>query len=1324
MAQQENITTSYKIDLSDFKKGINEIGRNIKLANAQFKATSAGMDDWKNSTEGLQAKLKQLQTVLENEVSKLKIHKSELKEVEAAERENAKRAEELKSKLKELAEQGVSKTSDEYKKYEKALNNVEKEQRNNKVAAEKLRITVLNQQGTVNKTTKEMRNYKSRLDDLETASKQLDNVSDDVSDGFQSVGDSAKKASSDAKELEEGFTVLKGTVSDLISEGIKKLISGFKDFGKELIDNEKAIYRFQNKTGAGAKEMKNFKNVMQELYSENFGESISDIADSMATVVQTSKEVDPTKIKDLTKNALLMRDTFDYDVGESIRSANMLVDQFGLSGEEAFNLIAQGAQKGLDKNGDLLDVINEYSIHYKQLGLSSEDLFNSLANGAAEGTFSVDKLGDAMKEFGIRVKDTAESTNEGFELIGLNADTMRNRFAAGGESAKKAMQETVTALFKVDDEVKRNQAGVDLFGTMWEDLGQDAIKSLTNINGNIKTTNDSLKTIETNSVQDLGSQFSALGRDIQNDLVYPVGKELMPVLKSVTKEAIPPLKDAISFMIKHAKPLGSGVLGVATAWGTYKVAQKAANTITAITTTLMKLSTTSVVANTTATLANTAATKGATAASKALAIAQKMTGWGLLAGLVAGAVVGLVAYAAATRKANEKTYASVEATKKLVVEHEALNDAMKESAESRKDATESAETQVATADVLFRKIKQLNDVEKKSVAQKKTMNKLVSDLNEIMPELNLKYDAEKDALNMSTDAIRRNIDAQKDLVLAKAAQENLTSIAQDIAKLEVENAKLTKQHAENEEKLAEATEKRAEAQKNGSKDFMEYAEEEAAYKKACRETSEALEKNTKALEERNSEYKETSEYTEKLLNQAEIQEKLNALTEACLKAGVKIPEAVSKGIKAGSYAVPKSVEEMKSLITFRSLEDKAKKCGITIPSALAKGISDGSIQPSEAVDKMNKLVSFGELLKKSSLAGEQVPEYISKGIANGQLSPQKAIEQMESLANFNDLLEKSGIAGIAVPNEIKKSILSERDRTTEAVTAINDNMAAEMNKMPQKASEAGRRTGSQYTGGVKAYTSSAYQAGTQIGLSAVKGEKQGSSGSESTGSTAGDKYVKGIAKNSSSAYNIGSTMANQAIQGIKTKHNNMYDAGLYVAGGLLKGIQASLPLLNITMNNAVDGMLSAFNKKAEVNSPAKAFSKRSKWIPFGIKKGVDDNRNVAINSIASLTEDSLKKNDSIGDSLLKNTINGFKQKIGNLQKNIISINEMKSKLSNVSGKIQNKAKVNFINESAVGESKAGMQVIYNQYITSPKATDRMEIRRQTKNTLRMIGGKV
>ena len=101
----------------------------------------------------------------------------------------------------------------------------------------------------------------------------------------------------------------------------------------------------------------------------------------MAVVAQQSKEVDPSKIKDLAKNAILLRDTFDFDVNESIRSANMLMEQFGISGDEAYTLIAQGAQKGLDKNGDLLDTVNEYAVHYKQLGYTSEEFFNSLING-------------------------------------------------------------------------------------------------------------------------------------------------------------------------------------------------------------------------------------------------------------------------------------------------------------------------------------------------------------------------------------------------------------------------------------------------------------------------------------------------------------------------------------------------------------------------------------------------------------------------------------------------------------------------------------------------------------------------------------------------------------------------------------------------------------------------------------------------------------------------------------------------------------------------------------------------------------------------------
>lgn len=205
MAKGEDITTKFKVDISDLKKGISEANRQIKLANAEFKAASAGMDDWSKSSDGISAKLKQLGSVLTSQNSKLKSYKDQLKAIQDAEQKNGQRADELKAKLQQLASQGVSKTSDEYKKYEKALSEVEKEQQANKTAADNLKVTILNQQAAVNKTEKDIRNYTTALDELETESDQVDSATEDVSEGIREVGDEADKTDSKVGKLAKGL---------------------------------------------------------------------------------------------------------------------------------------------------------------------------------------------------------------------------------------------------------------------------------------------------------------------------------------------------------------------------------------------------------------------------------------------------------------------------------------------------------------------------------------------------------------------------------------------------------------------------------------------------------------------------------------------------------------------------------------------------------------------------------------------------------------------------------------------------------------------------------------------------------------------------------------------------------------------------------------------------------------------------------------------------------------------------------------------------------------------------------------------------------------
>ena len=90
MAKGDEITTKFKVDISDLKKGITDATNQIKLADATFKAATAGMDDWTKSTEGLKAKLSQLDSTLSAQKSKLENYIEQLKRQENAYDENGK----------------------------------------------------------------------------------------------------------------------------------------------------------------------------------------------------------------------------------------------------------------------------------------------------------------------------------------------------------------------------------------------------------------------------------------------------------------------------------------------------------------------------------------------------------------------------------------------------------------------------------------------------------------------------------------------------------------------------------------------------------------------------------------------------------------------------------------------------------------------------------------------------------------------------------------------------------------------------------------------------------------------------------------------------------------------------------------------------------------------------------------------------------------------------------------------------------------------------------------------------------------------------------
>ena len=359
---------------------------------------------------------------------------------------------------------------------------------------------------------------------------------------FQKNVENAKNKSTGLKD-----TLKKLAAGFALGAAIKKTADAVVGCVKRADELKESLNTLQTQTGATDEEMQGLGDSLKNIYADNYGESFDDIAVALAEV-KNQTNLTGTELERTTENALALSDTFDFEIQESTRAADMMMKQFGVTSDEAFNLIAPGAQNGLDKNGNLLDSINEYSVHFKQLGFDAEDMFNMFSNGAKAGVFDVDKLGDAVKEFGIRCKDGSNTTIEAFESLGFNADELQQKFAQGGESAQDAFQEVVTALNNCDDEVVKNTAGVNLFGTMWEDMGADAVKALTDTNGEFDKTADNLNKIKEIKYDSLENAFEGIKRQIETGLVLPIGEKLLPKLNEFANyinDNMPDIKNTV-----------------------------------------------------------------------------------------------------------------------------------------------------------------------------------------------------------------------------------------------------------------------------------------------------------------------------------------------------------------------------------------------------------------------------------------------------------------------------------------------------------------------------------------------------------------------------------------------------------------------------------------------------------------------------------------------------------------------------------------------------------------------------------------------------------
>ena len=361
----------------------------------------------------------------------------------------------------------------------------------------------------------------------------------------KSLGTSTKAANKQLATIQKAAN----KVSTTMTAGLAAMGTGAIAATKYLADLggewQTATNQVAASTGAAGKELEGLRDVMEDVYAANYGDSVADVGDAVAMVNRNMANLDQNGLTAATEGALALRDAFEYDVAESTRAAEAIRKNFGSSAEEAFSLIAAGAQNGLDYSGELIDTINEYSSQFAKLGFDADGMFNILQAGADGTAWNLDKVGDAIKEFSIRAIDGSDTTVEAFTSLGYNAEELMATFAAGGEGANDAFFDVLDTLMAVDDQVERDALGVALFGTQWEDLGVEAMEAMANASQAAYDTGDALEQINQVKYNDLDSALQGIGRQIEvallpaADAMYQSLMSNMPEISAAIEEVSP-----------------------------------------------------------------------------------------------------------------------------------------------------------------------------------------------------------------------------------------------------------------------------------------------------------------------------------------------------------------------------------------------------------------------------------------------------------------------------------------------------------------------------------------------------------------------------------------------------------------------------------------------------------------------------------------------------------------------------------------------------------------------------------------------------------------
>lgn len=369
----DDTTMKFKADISQLKAAMQQASRSIKVANSEFKAATAGMDKWSNSASGLQAKLKQLNTVLTAQKRQLS-----------------------------LAEQELEKTKKVYGE--------------NSAETDRARIKYNNFEASVKKTESQLNHYEKELHDVEH--------------GLKDTGNAAKTTSSDVEKGSKSFTVMKGALAGLVAMGIRAAINGFRDLSRAAVDAYKEfdegydnVIKATGATGKVADDLeKSYKTVTKSVVGD-FGDLGSALGEVNTRFGFTGKELEKSTVE-FQKFATIT----GTDATQAVQLVSRAMGDAGIESNqysEVLDQLAVAAQASGISVDKLTENITKYGAPMRALGFDTKEsiaLFSQWEKAGVNTEIAFSGMKKAISNWGKANKDPKEEFKKTLKEIERTPD--------------------------------------------------------------------------------------------------------------------------------------------------------------------------------------------------------------------------------------------------------------------------------------------------------------------------------------------------------------------------------------------------------------------------------------------------------------------------------------------------------------------------------------------------------------------------------------------------------------------------------------------------------------------------------------------------------------------------------------------------------------------------------------------------------------------------------------------------------------------------------------------------------------------------------------